>query len=145
MGLQEDYNERISRNTAIATKWTVIGIFLLSSLMVLGMWGCPQYAVYSARKDGEAQLAHAQSSKEVAVAEARAKKESATMLAEADTIRAHGVARSNEIIGASLRDNEAYLHWLWIDNIEKNPQAVIYVPTEANLPILEAGRGKGLN
>ena len=61
-------------------------------------------------------------------------------LAAADTIRARGVARSNQIIGESLRNNEAYLHWLWIDNIEKNPQAVIYVPTEANLPILETGR-----
>lgn len=112
---------------------------LLLGIIVLGMWGCPQYNVYSARKDGEAQLAHAQSSKEVAVAEAKAKMESASMLAQADTIRAHGVARSNQIIGASLRNNEAYLHWLWIDNIDKNPQAVIYVPTEANLPILEAG------
>lgn len=88
------------------------------------------------------QLADAQSSKEVAVAEAKAKMESASLLAQADTIRAHGVARSNEIIGQSLRNNEAYLHWLWIDNIEKNPQAVIYVPTECNLPILEASKRK---
>lgn len=52
---------------------------------------------------------------------------------------AHGVARSSRIIGELLRNNEAYLHWLWIDNIEKNPQEVIYVPTEANLHTLEAG------
>ena len=117
---------------------SIVGLIL--GLIVLMMWGCPKYSVYSARKDGEAQLAHAQSSKEVAVAEAKAKMESAAMLAAADTIRAHGVARSNQIIGESLKDNENYLHWLWIDNIEKNPQAVIYVPTEANLPILEAGR-----
>lgn len=90
--------------------------------------------------DGAAQLSHAQSSKEIAVSEAKAKLESAQLLAAADTIRARGVARSNEIIGASLKDNEAYLHWLWIDNLEKNPNAVIYVPTEANLPILEANR-----
>lgn len=115
-------------------------LFVLTSLCVLCMWGCPKYKVYSQRMEGEALLAHAQASKEVQVAEARAKMESASMLAQADTIRAHGVARSNEIIGASLKNNQAYLHWLWIDNIEKNPQAVIYVPTEANLPILEAGR-----
>jgi len=126
--------------TASVIKWSTLAILTLLGIAVLGMWGCPQYAVYSARKDGQAQLAHAQSSKEVAVAEAKAKMESASMLAAADTIRAHGVARSNQIIGESLKDNEAYLHWLWIDNIEKNPQAVIYVPTEANLPILEAGR-----
>lgn len=109
-------------------------------VVVLSMWGCPQYNVYSARKDGEAVLAHAQSSREVAVAEAKAKMESASLLAQADTIRAHGVARSNIIIGQSLTDS--YLHWYWIDNIEKNPQAVIYVPTEANMPIMEAGRAK---
>jgi predicted aminopeptidase len=114
-------------------------------IAVTGLVGCPTYNVYSSKKQGEALLAHAQASKEVAVAEAKAKMESATLLAQADTIRAHGVARSNEIIGNSLRNNEAYLHWLWIDNIEKNPNAVIYVPTEANLPILEAGsRGKAL-
>lgn len=120
--------------------FTSFCLFVFLSLCILSMWGCPKYKVYSQRMEGEALLAHAQASKEVAVAEARAKMESSAMLAQADTIRAHGVARSNEIIGASLRNNQAYLHWLWIDNIEKNPQAVIYVPTEANLPILEAGR-----
>lgn len=114
-------------------------------LICLGMYGCPHYRVYSARKDGEAVLAHAQSSREVAVAEAKAKMESSSLLAQADTIRAHGVARSNQIIGASLKNNQEYLHWLWIDNLEKNPQAVIYVPTEANLPIMEAGRLSKLN
>lgn len=119
---------------------TTLGIVLLLGLVVLGMWGCPRYNVYQQKKEGEALLAHAQSSREVAVAEAKAKMESSSLLAQADTIRAHGVARSNEIIGASLKNNEAYLHWLWIDNIEKNPQATIYIPTEANLPIFEAGR-----
>lgn len=116
-----------------------IATFLIA-LVVLGMWGCPQYAVYSARKNGEAQLAHAQSSKEVAVAEAKAKKESASYLADADTIRAIGIARSNKIIGSSLTPE--YLHWFWIDGLEKNQNAVIYVATEANLPIMEANRLK---
>ena len=115
----------------------MMALMSLMLLVFLGMWGCPQYSVYSAKLEGEAVLAHARSSREVAVAEAKAKMESASLLSQADTIRAHGVARSNEIIGESLKDNEAYLHWLWIDNIEKNPQAVIYVPTEANLPIME--------
>lgn len=126
--------------TQLVLPSVILSIILLLGLITLCMWGCPQYSVYSARKEGEAILAHAQSSREVAVAEAKAKQESATLLASADTIRAHGVARSNAIIGESLKNNEAYLHWLWIDNIEKNPNAVIYVPTEANLPIMEASR-----
>jgi len=115
-----------------------LAVFILCGLVVLGMWGCPKYNVYQQEKEGQAQLAHAQYSREVVVAEAKAKMESASLLAQADTIRAHGVARSNIIIGASL--TQAYLHWFWIDNIEKNPNAVIYIPTEANLPIMESGR-----
>jgi predicted aminopeptidase len=111
----------------------IIGLFLV----VLVLWGCPQYNVYKQRKEGEAQLAHATYSREVAVAEAKAKMEGATLLAQADTIRAHGIARSNQIIGQSL--SEAYLHYFWIDNLDKSNQ-VIYVPTESNLPIMEAGR-----
>lgn len=126
--------------SAKLTSTIILSLVLLTCFVILGMWGCPKYNVYQQKKEGEALLAHAQSSREVAVAEAKAKMESATLLAQADTIRAHGVARSNEIIGASLKNNEAYLHWLWIDNIEKNPQATIYIPTEANLPIFEAGR-----
>ncbi len=104
------------------------------------MFSIPQYGVYSARKEGEAILAHAQSSREVAVAEAKAKMESSSLLAQADTIRARGVAASNRIIGASLKNNPEYLQWLWIDQIEK--ANVIYIPTEANLPIMEATRLK---
>lgn len=122
----------------IFIKWTTILLIVLILIVILFMAGCPTYKVYSARKDGEAILAHAQSSREVAVAEAKAKMESSSLLAQADTIRAHGVARSNIIIGQSL--TQEYLHWFWIDNIEKNPNAVIYIPTEANMPILEAGR-----
>jgi len=117
------------------------GAFLLViAIAVLGLWGCPKYSVYSKRLDGEAQLAHAQSAKEVAVAEAKAKMESAELLAKAEVMRAEGVAKANKIIGESLKENESYLRYLWINQLESNNPTVIYVPTEANLPILEATR-----
>ena len=47
-------------------------LLVFVGLIILGLWGCPQYKVYSQRMEGEALLAHAQASKEVAVAEARA-------------------------------------------------------------------------
>lgn len=100
------------------------------------MTGCPKYSVYQQRMEGEAELAKANYSKQVQVQEAKAKMESAAFNAAADTIRAHGVAASNRIIGASLQNNESYLHWLWIDQLEKNQNAVFYVPTENNLPIM---------
>lgn len=119
-------------------------IIALLGLIVLAMWGCPVYSVYSARKNGEAQLAHAQSSKEVAVAEAKAKMESATYEAQADTIRAHGIAASNQIIGNSLKLNQVYLEWLWIDQLKDTKNQIIYVPSQKfGLPILEANRLPG--
>lgn len=116
-------------------------VCFLGALVVLGMWGCPKYNVYSSRKEGEAQLAHAQFSREVAVAEAKAKMESAAMLAVADTLRAVGIARSNKIIGSSLQDNPQYLQWLFIDNLKETKDQIIYVPAgNMGIPIMEANR-----
>lgn len=126
------------------TKLIVIVVSVILGLTIVGLVGCPTYNVYQQKMEGQAILAHAQSSREVAVAEAKAKMESALLLASADTIRAHGIARSNEIIGSSLKNNEDYLKWLWIDQLEKNNGNIIYIPTEANIPIMEAGRGKKL-
>lgn len=118
-----------------------IATFLFIILIIFGMWGCPQYNVYQARKEGEAMLAHAQSAKEVAVAEARAKMEAAAMLAQADTIRAHGIAASNRIIGQSLADNPNYLSWLFIDQLKDTKDQIIYVPSgNMGIPITEASR-----
>lgn len=121
-----------------------IGVLFLLVLGGVGMYGCPKYNVYSQRMEGEAMLAHAQSSKEVAVAEAKAKMESAELLAQAEVKRAVGVAQANKIIGESLKGNDAYLRYLWIQNLENADTMgqVIYVPTEAGLPILEASRLK---
>jgi regulator of protease activity HflC (stomatin/prohibitin superfamily) len=69
-----------------------------------------------------------------------AKKDSAKQLAEAEVIRAEGVAKANAIIGSSLKNNEDYLRYLFVNNLEHTQNQVIYVPTEANLPILEATR-----
>lgn len=131
------YDVEAIKEKKLYTKWLTLCIAAILCIVVLFMAGCPQYNVYKQRKEGEAVLAHAQYSREVAVAEAKAKMESSALLSQADTIRAHGIARSNQIIGQSLTDS--YLHWFWIDNIDKSNN-VIYVPTEANMPIMEAGR-----
>lgn len=123
-------------------KWIVSGIVGSLALIFGCMWAYPQYNIYSQRSEGQAMLAHAQSAKEVAVAEAKAKMESAELLAQAEVKRAEGVAKANAIIGQSLKDNEAYLRYLWITDVANNGQGrtVVYIPTEANLPILEATR-----
>lgn len=98
------------------------------------------YGVWSARKQGEAEYARAECNRCIKVLEAEARKEAAKCLADAEVIRAHGVAKANLIIGDSLKDNESYLRYLWIDGLGHCPGNVIYVPTEAGLPILEAGK-----
>ena len=60
--------------------------------------------------------------------------------AEIEVARANGVAQSNRIIAGSI--DETYLHYLWIMGLQKNSMQVIYVPTEAIIPIMEAGRMK---
>jgi len=119
-----------------------IGAVILFSMIFIGMWGFPKYNVYSSRMQGEALLAHATASKEVAVAEAKAKMESATLLAQAEVERAKGVAQANKIIGESLKENEEYLRYLWITDVAGVgvDKTVVYIPTEGNMPILEAGR-----
>ena len=58
--------------------------------------------------------------------------------AEIEIARAQGVAKSNEIIANSI--TEGYLRYRWIEGLQTNREMVIYVPTEGNLPIMEAGR-----
>jgi len=61
--------------------------------------------------------------------------------AEIEVARAEGAARAQEIINSTL--SKGYLQYLWIQTLNENPN-VIYVATEANMPIFKAassGRG----
>ena len=109
---------------------------------VFAFFAYPIYNVWRAGQSGLAELRKAEQNRQIAIEEAKAKMESAKMLSEAEIVRAHGVAEANKIIGDSLKGNEAYLRYLWIDGLNRNNQNVIYVPTEAGLPILEAGKRK---
>jgi len=124
---------------AIVLFLSFVSFAVVAILIILSTW--PVYKVWSQGKAGEAELARAISNRKIAVQEAEAKKESAKLLAEAEIEHAKGVAEANRIIGSSLQGNEAYLRYLWIRGLQDGatPQ-VIYVPTEAGLPILEAGR-----
>ena len=99
-----------------------------------------KYRIWGSEQHGKAELAQAEYSRKIWICEAEAKKESAKHEAEAETIRAHGVAEANAIIGESLKGNESYLRYRWIEGLQTNQMQVIYLPTEAGLPILEANR-----
>lgn len=119
-----------------------IAFFFLAATVWIFSAGGRIYGVWAQRKEGEAELARAESNRQIKTLEAKAAEESAKHLAQAEVIRARGVAEANKIIGDSLKGNEAYLRYLWISNLECKDKEVIYIPTEANMPILEAGRLK---
>lgn len=120
-----------------------IGFLGLMGIITIGfmMWGCPQYNVYSSRLEGEAKLAHAQAEREVQVKDAQGRFEASTLLAKTEVERAKGVSEANKIIGESLKNNESYLRWLYIEGMKEHKGAsIVYIPTEAGIPILEAGK-----
>lgn len=122
-------------------EYSILVLIIFGILICGGLWGCPQYFVYSQRMDGEAQLAHSEYSKQVQVQDALGKLEAAKSLAAAEIERAKGVAEANKIIGDSLKGHTEYLKWLYIEGLRENKNLqMIYIPTEAGLPILEAGR-----
>ncbi len=100
------------------------------------------YNLWSSSMHGKAELARADWNRQIAVREAHAKMDSSKLLAQAEIERAKGVAQANKIIGDSLKGNEQYLRYLWIDSLQNTKDQVIYVPTEGGLPILEAGKRK---
>lgn len=128
----------------IITTW-VLAFITLAILVCGGMYGCPRYDVWQQGMAGRAELNRAEQNRQIQIEEAKALKESAQLLADAEAIRATGVAEANEIIGTSLQNNEAYLRYLWIQGLHDGSSEIIYVPTEANLPILEATRGQRRN
>lgn len=120
----------------------VIIITLIFGFLLIAIYAInPIYNVWAQEQGGRAELARADYSKRVAVVEAQAKLDSSVLLAQAEVKRAEGVAKANQIIGESLRGHKEYLQYLWITQLEKSTHETIYVPTETQLPILEATRG----
>lgn len=115
----------------------ITGIMLLSGG---GMFGWPQYKVWQQNKEGEAELAKAEQNRQIKVQEAKAEEEAAKSLAQAEVTRAEGKSKANEILVKSLGGPQNYMQFLWVDAMKNGQNQTIYVPTEANLPITEAGR-----
>lgn len=130
-----------SKNKVTATSicLPIIAVSILAS----GLYVVPQYNVWQQGLSGQAQLAKAQQNRQITIEEAEAIKESSQFLADAEVIRAHGVAEANKIVANGLGGPEGYLRYLYIEGLkqaEANGDKIIYIPTEAGLPILEAGR-----
>ena len=130
MFIDQDGDITTAGGISIAT----IIIILLGGFTVLAMWGCPQYNVYTQRLQGEAALSKAEGQRQILVTQAHAEREAAALRAEAIKIVGQAAKdfpeyRQQEFIGAfaeALKDGHV--------------AQIIYVPTEANIPIIEPGR-----
>ena len=61
--------------------------------------------------------------------------------AQAEIERAKGAAEAIKIENGSI--TPAYIQYLWVrQQSNLNDKTVIYIPTETNLPVLEAARNK---
>jgi preprotein translocase subunit SecF len=128
---------KIMTNTKF-TLWTAI----LGLVIIIGlMFGIPKYNVWRAEMKGKAEFARAEQNRVIRIEEARANLEAERLNAEAEVIRARGAAEAIEIEGGKLTEN--YIRYLWVrQQGDLNNKTVIYIPTEAGLPILEANRNK---
>lgn len=120
------------------TKVSFLGLFVLLALIATFAIGCPQYNVYKREQSGKAMLKEAEHSKQVQLEEARANLESERLNAQAEIVRAEGAAEAIKIEAGRLTPQ--YIQYLWVRSNKFNDATTIYVPTEAGLPILEAGK-----
>lgn len=119
----------------------IAGVVIVTCLWAYFSFASPYMHVWHQSMLGQAELSRAESNRQIAILEANAKKESAKALSDAEVIRAKGVAEANTIIGSSLQGNEGYLRYLYITHLSDNQdKTVVYIPTEAGLPILETQR-----
>lgn len=127
-------------NTAV-TIWTIVVILALLAGLFLGF---PLYNVYSKQMAGRAAYEEAVQNRRIRVLEAQAALDAAKLTAQAEVERARGADQANRIMAEGLGGPEAYLRWSYINMLQETAgqqgRQTIYVPTEAGMPILEAGR-----
>jgi hypothetical protein len=112
----------------------ILGTAVCIGILVLLFFGLPMWNVWRAGLSGEADLKKAEQTRMIQIQQAKGEKESAQLRADAIAIVGKAAKdfpeyRQQEFIGAFA---EA-LHGGKISQI-------IYVPTEASIPIIEAGR-----
>lgn len=119
------------------TKTTIISIVSSILLIVLIFVGIPMYRVWSQEMAGKAEFAKAEQNRKIKIEEAKANLEAEKLNAQAEIERAKGAAQAIEIENGKL--TPAYIQYLWVRQQGSNSaEKIIYIPTEASLPILEA-------
>ena len=122
--------------------WVIIivtALFIVSGGIGGCMYGMPKYRVWQQEMSGKAEFAKAEQNRKIKIEEAKANLEAEKLNAQAEIERAKGAAEAIRIENGSI--TPAYIQYLWVrqQNATTNNK-IIYIPTEAGLPVLEAGR-----
>lgn len=125
---------------------TIGSIILIAIVGLIALVGMPTYNVYAKQMQGKAAYEEAVQNRRIRVLEAQAALDSAQLTAQAEVARARGTNEANRIMAESLGGPDNYLRWSYIHMLEetagKPGREVIYIPTEAAMPILEASRSR---
>ncbi|HRO32873.1 MAG TPA: hypothetical protein PLQ03_05605 [Brevundimonas sp.] len=123
--------------------WGILALLVVGAIVGV-LVGLPTYNVYAKQMAGRAAYEQAVQDRRIRVLEAQAALDSAKLTAQAEIERARGSNEANRIMADALGGPEAYLRWSYINMLQetagKEGRQTIYIPTEAGMPILEAGR-----
>lgn len=134
-----DYELEEAKAKATAIKWTTIGVLSFVALIVLALILVPRYRVWSEGMKGQAEYMRAEQNRKIKIEEAKANLEAEKLNAQAEVERAKGAAEAIKIENGSI--TSTYIQYLWVRQQNANTNnKIIYIPTEAGLPILEAGK-----
>lgn len=119
---------------------TTAVVILAGILLIIGAFiAVPYYNVWQQEMAGRAEFAKAEQNRKIKIEEAKANLEAEKLNAQAEIERAKGAAEAIRIENGSL--SSSYIQYLWVrQQNDLNNKTVIYIPTENNLPILEASR-----
>ncbi len=98
----------------------------------------PYYNVWQQEMSGRAEFAKAEQNRKIKIEEAKANLEAEKLNAQAEIERAKGAAEAIRIENGSI--TPTYIQYLWVRQQADAQNKLVYIPTECNLPILEAGR-----
>ena len=97
--------------------------------------------IWQQEMSGKAEFAKAEQNRRIKIEEAKANLEAEKLNAQAEVERAKGAAEAIKIENGSI--TPAYIQYLRVRQQNSlNDKTVIYIPTETNLPVLEATRSK---
>lgn len=119
-----------------------VGAALVVAAIIAGCFFIiPYYNVWQQEMSGKAEFAKAEQNRKIKIEEAKANLEAEKLNAQAEIERAKGAAEAIKIENGSI--TPAYIQYLWVRQQNNlNDKTVIYIPTETNLPVLEASRNK---